>query len=158
MTDTPTGQPTSSRPDPLQRSDFALFRPLPTRWMDVDIYGHVNNVVYLSFFDSAVNGWYVDKGLIDPQAGREIFLVVETGCHYFRELRFPETVEAGIRATRVGRSSVSYEIALFGTGDTEARAQGRFVHVLVDRSTRRPVPIVGERRDALQGILVHRQD
>ena len=86
-----------SRPQPLERSDFKAFRDLQTRWMDVDIYGHVNNVQYLSFFDTAVNGWYIDNGLLDPVGGGDIFLVAETGCHYFAELKFPQPVTAGLR-------------------------------------------------------------
>ena len=147
-------QPKSSRPIPLTRSDFRAFRELPTRWMDVDIYGHVNNVQYLSFFDTAVNGWYVDEGLLEPARSEEIFLVVETGCQYFAELIFPEVVSAGIRIEKIGSSSVIYTIALFKDGQQTAAAQGRFVHVLVDRKNRRPVPIKDRLRDALTQLAV----
>lgn len=143
-----------ARPVPLTRSGFKVFREIPTRWMDVDIYGHVNNVQYLSFFDTAVNGWYVDEGLLDPAGSQEIFLVVETGCQYFAELIFPERVTAGIRVEKIGSSSVIYTIALFKEGQPAAAAQGRFVHVLVDRESRRPVRINDRWRDALERLTV----
>ncbi len=143
----------AKRPSPLRRSEFKAFRDIPTRWMDVDIYGHVNNVQYLSFFDTAVNAWYVDQGLLDTAKSKEIFLVVETGCQYFAELVFPETISAGIRIEKVGSSSVIYTVGLFKPGIDTAAAQGRFVHVLVDRETRRPSPISGTLRDALSELL-----
>lgn len=142
-----------NRPVPLTRSDFSVFREIATRWMDVDIYGHVNNVQYLSFFDTAVNGWYVEQDLLHPGGSDEIFLVVETGCQYFAELVFPETISAGIRIEKIGSSSVIYTICLFKEGEQSAAAQGRFVHVLVDRENRRPVPIGGRLRDALSKLL-----
>lgn len=137
------------RPQPLPRGAFPVFQDIPTRWMDVDIYGHVNNVQYLSFFDTAVNGWYVSQGMLDPRSSNSVFLVVETGCHYFTELVFPETIEAGIRIEKIGSSSVVYQIALFQQGKEKPAAQGRFVHVHVDRETRRPIPIPQETRDKL---------
>ncbi|WP_153769619.1 thioesterase family protein [Labrenzia sp. CE80] len=142
----------SVRPTPAARNSFSEFRQIATRWMDVDIYGHVNNVQYLSFFDTAVNSWYVDKGLIDPARSNTIFLVVETGCHYFAELKFPETIEAGIKISKLGSSSVVYEIALFKGNEAKAAAQGRFVHVLVDRKTRRPVRIPDIMREVFIGL------
>ena len=137
-----------SRLEPLARAAYPLVRRVPLRWDDVDIYGHVNNVVYLALFDTAVNGWYVEGGLLDPARSARVFLVVETGAQYFRELRFGEDVEVGIRVTRLGSSSVTYDLGVFGEGDP-ARARGRFVHVLVDQSTRRPVAIEGPTRTAL---------
>ena len=142
-----------AKPIPLARSDFRIFREIPTRWMDVDIYGHVNNVQYLSFFDTAVNGWYVEQGLLEPARSEEIFLVVETSCQYFAELVFPEMVTAGIRIEKIGSSSVIYTIALFKDKQQTAAAQGRFVHVLVDRKNRRPTPIRDEMRAALSRLL-----
>lgn len=142
----------ATKPTPFSRNDFKVYREIATRWMDVDIYGHVNNVQYLSFFDTAVNGWYIDNGLLDPATSREIFLVVETGCQYFSELIYPETITAGIGIEKVGSSSVVYKIALFRTGMDTAAAQGRFVHVLVDRGSRRPIPINDEKR-AMFAIL-----
>lgn len=144
----------TGKPQPYERAGFHLFRPVPTRWADVDIYGHVNNVAYLSYFDSAVNSWYVEEGLLDPHHGADVFLVVETSCQYFRELRFPESVEVGIRVERLGTSSVRYAIAVFSDGRQEASAQGTFVHVLVDRLARTPVPITGKRRETLQAIAL----
>jgi acyl-CoA thioester hydrolase len=151
---TPTEPAKAKKPEPLTRSDFAVFREIGTRWMDVDIYGHVNNVQYLSFFDTAVNGWYVEQGLLEPGQSEEIFLVVETGCQYFAELVFPETISAGIRIEKIGSSSVIYTIGLFKEGTQSAAAQGRFVHVLVGRESRRPVPIGGDLREALTGLVV----
>lgn len=142
------------KPQPLTRADFKVFRDIPTRWMDVDIYGHVNNVQYLSFFDTAVNAWYVEQGLLNPGTSSEIFLVVETGCQYFAELFFPEVVSAGIRIEKIGSSSVIFTICLFNESREQAAAQGRFVHVLVNRETRRPVPIGEDMRSALSTLAV----
>ncbi|WP_417666958.1 acyl-CoA thioesterase [Roseibium sp.] len=140
----------AARPAPLSRDHFPVFRKIPTRWMDVDIYGHVNNVQYLSFFDTAVNGWYVEEGILSPATSKSIFLVVETGCHYFSELVFPEEVQAGLSIEKIGSSSVIYQIGLFRAGADLAAAQGRFVHVLVHRQSRRPVPIGEELRAKLE--------
>ena len=107
--------------------------------MDNDAYGHVNNVVYYSFFDTAVNAWLIERGALDVEKGEVIGFVVETGCHYFAALSYPETVTAAMRVAHVGRSSVRYEIALFAQGADTAAAQGHFIHVYVDRATRRPV-------------------
>ncbi len=146
----------SDRAAPMQRPEFSLFREIPTRWLDTDIYGHVNNVNYLSFFDTAVNGWLIDEGVLSPLASPQIFLVVETSCQYFAEVNFPDTIHAGIRVARLGTSSVSYDIALFRNQDQAACAQGRFVHVQIDRDSRRPMPIEGKRRMLLEGILAER--
>ncbi|WP_417684308.1 acyl-CoA thioesterase [Roseibium sp.] len=144
---------TAARPTPMPRDRFPLFRQIPTRWQDVDIYGHVNNVQYLSFFDTAVNSWYIEEGLLSPANSQNIFLVVETGCHYFSELVFPEVVEAGLSIDKIGSSSVIYQIGLFREESAETAAIGRFVHVLVDRDTRRPVPIDGHLREKLQTLI-----
>ncbi len=127
------------RPQPLTRADFRVWRTLTTRWMDNDVYGHVNNVVYYSWFDTAVNAHLIESGALDIHAGEVIGLVVETQCHYFAPLAFPQPIEAGIRVARLGRSSVRYEIGLFAEGASHAAAQGHFVHVYVDRAGRRPV-------------------
>ena len=139
---------------PTRRSDYDLFRTLHTRWQDVDIYGHVNNVVYLSYFDTAINGWYLDAGLLQMKDPDAVFLVVETGAQYFAEIRFPDIVHAGIRVTRLGSSSVTYDIALFVNDDDTACARGRYIHVLVDAGNRKPVPIAGHRRAELECLLV----
>ncbi len=142
------------RPARLTRGDFRLFRPLPTRWMDNDAYGHVNNVVYYSLFDTAVNAFLVERGLLDIAASPAIGLVVETGCTYFQSIAFPETVEAGLAVAALGRSSVRYRLAIFKAGGDEAAAQGHFVHVYVDRATQAPVPVPDPVRAALEPLAV----
>jgi acyl-CoA thioester hydrolase len=129
------------RPAPAPRARYRRFVPLATRWTDNDAYGHLNNVVYLSLFDSAINAELVAAGVLDIEHGAVIGLVVETGCHFFSSLAFPQALEAGLAVARVGRTSVSYEIGIFGAGAAETAAHGRFVHVYVDRETRRPVPL-----------------
>nr|WP_281065485.1 thioesterase family protein [Jiella sonneratiae] len=131
-----------------------MIRRLATRWSDNDIYGHMNNVVHYSLFDTAVNGWLIETGLLDLRHGSEIGLVVETGCRYHGELAFPDEIAAGIGIGRLGRSSVRYEIALFAGGEETAAAEGFFVHVNVDRTTRRPVAIGPERRKKFEEILL----
>lgn len=138
-----------ARATPWSRDDFGLFRPLQTRWSDNDVYGHMNNVVHYSLFDTAVNGWLVEMGMLDFAAGRTIGLVVETGCSYFAELAFPDKVVAGIRVAQMGTSSVRYEIALFKGEEERAAAQGHFVHVYVDRASRKPQPLTTEWRGML---------
>lgn len=139
-----------SEPDPkaLRRQDFRVLRVLPTRWSDDDTYGHVNNVVHYSLFDTAVNGWLIEASGVDIRELPAIGLVVQTSCRYFAELRFPEVVTAGLALAHLGTSSVVYRLALFGAGE-EPAAVGRFVHVYVDRSTRRTVPVPPEIRAAL---------
>nr|WP_306884923.1 thioesterase family protein [Amorphus orientalis] len=122
--------------------------------MDNDIYGHMNNVVHYSLFDTAVNGWLIDEGLLDLGAGTRIGLVVETGCRYFAEMAFPDIVTAGIRVARLGTSSVRYEVGLFRNDADEAAAEGFFVHVYVDRETRRPAPLAADMRQRLETLLV----
>ena len=143
-----------ARSVPKTRSAFKLFRLLTTRWADNDIYGHMNNVVHYSLFDSAVNGWLIEIGLLDLKGGEEIGLVVETGCRYHGELAFPDPVTAGIGISRLGNSSVRYEIALFRGDEVMAAAEGFFVHVNVDRTTRRPVAIGPQKRKKFEEILL----
>lgn len=142
-----------ARPKPLTRDEFQLFRPLQTRWADNDIYGHMNNVVHYALFDTAVNSWLCDKQLLDPVNGKTVGLVVETGCSYFSEMRFPDKVTAGIRIAHLGSSSVRYEIALFANDSEMAAAQGHFVHVYVDRITRKPETLSQEWRVVLEDYL-----
>lgn len=123
------------------RGVYRAWRPIATRWMDNDVYGHVNNVVYYSFFDTAVNAWLVEQGLLDIERGPVIGLVVETGCTYARPVAFPAEVQAGIAVSRIGTTSVRYEIGLFVKGQSEPAAQGFFVHVYVDREGRKPQPL-----------------
>lgn len=142
-----------ARATPWSRDDFGLFRRLQTRWSDNDVYGHMNNVVHYSLFDTAINGWLVEEGFLDIQAGKVVGLVVETGCSYFSELAFPDKVVAGIRIAHVGTSSVRYEIALFKGDEERAAAQGHFVHVYVDRATRKPEPVSTAFRGRLEDFI-----
>ena len=138
----------------VRRSDFPVLRELPTRWSDDDTYGHVNNVVHYLMFDTAVNGWLIEASGVDIRELPAIGLVVETSCHYFAELRFPEMVTAGLGLERLGTSSVIYRLALFGEHRAEPAALGRFVHVYVDRDERRPTPVPPEIRSALAQLEV----
>jgi acyl-CoA thioester hydrolase len=147
---------TSSEKD-ATRNSYRHFMSIPTRWMDNDVYGHVNNVIYYSYFDTAVNKWLIDRGLLDYLGGDTIGLVVATACSYFRQLAFPDTVEAGIRVAHLGRSSVRYEIGLFRNDENVITAAGAFTHVYVDRMTRRPVPVSEQMRAALSDILSIRE-
>jgi acyl-CoA thioester hydrolase len=133
----------------IRRSDYPVLRQLPTRWSDDDTYGHVNNVVHYLMFDTAVNGWLIEASGVDIRALPAIGVVVETSCQYFAELRFPEIVTAGLALERLGTSSIVYRLALFGERSDEPAALGRFVHVYVDRDTRRPTPVPDEIRAAL---------
>ena len=135
-TPTPT-----AKPQALPRSAYPVFRTITTRWMDNDAYGHVNNVVYYSWFDTAVNAYLIENGVLDIHHGASIGLVVETQCNYFAPLAFPQTIEAGIRVAHQGTSSVRYEVGLFAQGEPLTAARGHFVHVYVDRHSRRPVPL-----------------
>lgn len=131
----------SARPKPETRSSYRAFRRIPTRWADNDMYGHVNNVVYYEWFDTAVNALLIERGALDIHHGTMVGFVVETQCNYFAPLAFPQMVEAGIRVAHAGNSSVRYEIALFAEGAETAAAQGHFIHVYVDRATQRPVKL-----------------
>jgi len=134
-------QPAASKPEALPRSAYRAFRPITTRWMDNDAYGHVNNVVYYSWFDTAVNAHLIEQGVLDIHKGETIGLVVETHCNYFAPLAFPQTVEAGIRVAHRGTSSVRYEVGLFAEGEPLTAARGHFVHVYVNKESRRPQPL-----------------
>ncbi|SAK84197.1 thioesterase family protein [Caballeronia glebae] len=141
-----------TKPAALSRDAYPHFLTIPTRWMDNDIYGHVNNVVYYSYFDTVVNEYLLRTGMLDFESSEAIGLVVETQCHYFASLAFPDCIEAGLRIVKIGNSSVQYEIGLFREGDTEPAAQGRFVHVYVDRATRRPRALSEANRSALEPL------
>lgn len=129
----------SPRAQALPRDHFRVFRQISTRWLDNDVYGHVNNVVYYQWFDTAVNAHLIDNGALDIHQGETIGLVVETHCNYFAPLAFPQIVDAGIRVARIGASSVRYEVGLFAEGEPMCAAHGHFVHVYVNRESRRPV-------------------
>jgi len=141
-----------SRETPAGRREFKAWRRFTTRWGDNDAYGHVNNTIFYQWFDSAVNGWLVEQGLLDIQAGDPIALVVETRCSYFAPIEFPDDVEVGLAVAELGRSSVRYRIGVFVDGLEAAAAHGEFVHVLVDRSSRRPVDMPDNWRRALKSL------
>jgi acyl-CoA thioester hydrolase len=144
---------TRLRPARLKRDDFRLFQPIQTRWMDNDVYGHVNNVVFYAWFDTAVNGWLIDAGALDFSRDNVVGLVVETACTYFESVAYPEALECGLALEQLGRTSVTYRTGIFRHGRTEAAAQGRFTHVYVDRTTQRPVPIPDRARAAMMALV-----
>lgn len=139
----------SERTAPSPRNAYKVFRTIPTRWLDNDVYGHMNNSVHYTLFDTTVNCWLIENGLLDIHGGDRIGLVVETGCRYFAEMGYPDTITSGLRVGKLGSSSVRYEIALFRNDDQHAAAEGFFVHVYVDRGTRRPKPMGDTLRTAL---------
>ena len=141
-----------TRSPPPLRTDFKVFRSLQTRWADNDMYGHMNNVVHYQLFDTAINQWLIEEGLLDPLNGAIVGLVVETGCRYHAEAMFPDRVTAGICVTRLGGSSVTYTIGLFRNDEDTAFADGSFVHVYVDRMSRRPVQLPNPWREKLGEI------
>ena len=141
------------RPQPEPRSAYPVFRSITTRWMDNDAYGHVNNVIYYSWFDTAVNAYLIEHGALDIHHGSVIGLVIETQCNYFSPLAFPQTVEAGIRVSKLGVSSVRFEVGLFASGEPLTAARGHFVHVYVDRQTRRPQPLPLPLKTVLETLL-----
>jgi acyl-CoA thioester hydrolase len=143
-----------NKPAPAPRVAYPHFLSIATRWMDNDVYGHVNNVVYYSYFDTVVNEYLIRSGVLDIEHGTTIGLVVETQCNYFAPIVFPDRIDAGLRVVRLGTSSVRYEVGLFREGDAEPAAQGHFVHVYVDRETRRPVVLPDRLRAALEPLLV----
>ena len=133
--------------------NFSHFQKIPTRWMDNDVYQHVNNVVYYSFFDTAVNQYLIEVGVLDVEKSEVIGLVVETQCNYFQPIKFPDEVTVGIRVDRLGTSSVRYAIGIFKSDETTASAQGHFVHVYVDKATMKPTPLTGKLLLALQDLV-----
>jgi len=135
------------------RAGYRVFYPITTRWMDNDIYGHVNNVAYYSYFDSAANRYLIEEGGLDITDGAVVGYVVSSGCEYHAPIAYPETIEAGLRVDRLGNSSVQYGIAIFRAGEASACAHGHFVHVFVDRAANRPVPIPAALRAALARLL-----
>ncbi len=144
----------SERASAHKRAQYRHFLPIQTRWSDNDAYGHVNNVVYYSWFDTVVNEYLIASGALDIQTSTIVGLVVETQCNYFSELAFPQRVDAGMRVAHAGRSSVRYELALFGADADTASAQGHFVHVYVDRASRRPAPLPPPLRAAVERLRI----
>jgi acyl-CoA thioester hydrolase len=139
--------------EPLRpRSAYRHFTPISTRWHDNDVYGHVNNVVYYSWFDTAVNSWLIEVGLLDIENGNPIGLVVETGCRYAASVEFPQKVEVGLKVARLGSSSVTYHLGIFVEEAQEPAAEGHFTHVYVDRDSRRPTPLPEAWRAVLESI------
>ena len=136
------------------RADYQVFYPITTRWSDNDIYGHVNNVTYYSYFDTAANRYLIEEGGLDISDGRIVGYVVNSGCEYHAPITYPESVKAGIRVDRLGNSSVQYGIAIFRDGEQTAAAHGYFVHVFVERAENKSVPIPGNLRAALEKLLV----
>ena len=136
-----------------RRADFRHFLAIPTRWHDNDVYGHVNNVQYYSYFDTVVNQWLIEQGLLEIATSTTIGLVVETACSYFRPIAFPDTVAAGLRVAHLGRTSVRYEVGLFRNDEPTVAAAGYFVHVYVDRATSKPAPLSEEMRKALGRLI-----
>lgn len=143
----------NERKAPPTRALYKHFRTIPTRWMDNDLYGHVNNVVYYSYFDTVLNRYLIDPGGLDIHASPIIGIAVETMCRFHRSFAYPDDVEAGLAVGHLGSSSVRYEIALFGPGEEMARADGHFVHVFVERATMRPCSIPAQMRAALQRLV-----
>lgn len=139
--------------NPLTRKDFRHFLPITTRWMDNDAYGHVNNVVYYSWFDTVVNQFLIANGALDIERSPVIGLVIETQCNYFASIAFPEEISAGLRVSKLGNSSVRYEVGIFRADEEKAAAQGHFVHVYVDRVSRKPTALPDRLRSLLQTIL-----
>lgn len=136
------------------RHDYRHFQPISTRWHDNDLYGHVNNVTYYSYFDSAVNAYLIERGGLDIHNGEVVGFVVSSSCDYFASIAFPERIEIGLRVAKLGNSSVQYQLAVFKQGEEQACAAGRFVHVFVDRASNRPVPIPPRLREALAALRV----
>ena len=136
------------------RADYRHFQPIITRWHDNDVYGHVNNVTYYSFFDTAVNTYLIEHGGLDIHDGEVVGFVVSSACDYFASIAFPDRLDIGLRVGKLGNSSVQYELAVFKAGEDEASAAGRFVHVFVDRASNQPVAIAGKLREALERLVV----
>ncbi len=143
-----------SKAAPPTRDDYKVFYPITTRWSDNDIYGHVNNVVYYAYFDTAANRYLIEEGGLDISDGTIVGYVVSSGCDYHAPITYPEAVEAGVRVDRLGNSSVQYGIAIFREGAEEAAAHGHFVHVFVERAVNRAVPIPQHLRAALERISI----
>jgi acyl-CoA thioester hydrolase len=143
-----------ARRPPEIRARYPHFLAIPTRWMDNDVYGHVNNVVYYSYFDTIINRYLIDAGGLDIHAATVIGIAVETACRFHRSLAYPETVDAALRVGKLGNSSVRYEIGLFKQGEDAAAADGHFVHVFVERASQRPVPIPPKIRAALERLVL----
>jgi len=147
-----SGARAEGRPEPGLRSQYVKFMPVQTRWKDNDIYGHVNNVEYYSYFDTVVNRYLIDPGGLDFRNAAIVGIMAETMCRFHRSFAYPEAIDAGLRVGRLGKSSVRYEVGLFGEGEDQARVEGHLVHVFVERATNKPVPIPAGIRAALERL------
>lgn len=157
QTASPSSAPAAAaapRPQPESRATYAAFERITTRWSDNDVYGHVNNVVYYSWFDTGVNQHLIRNGVLDIHHGQVIGLVIETQCNYFAPLAFPQEIDIGIRVAQLGRSSVRYEVGIFAAGEELCAARGHFIHVYVDKASRKPVPLPEPLRLHLQTLCV----
>lgn len=150
---TPTAA-ASSRPQPSARGRFSHFRPAQLRWNDNDMYGHLNNAIHYQLFDTAVNDWLIEQGILDHKMRGPIYLVVSSSCTYFSEIAYPEPVEVAIGITRLGSSAITYRCALFARNGAEAVAEGDFVHVNVDATSRAPLPIEAAHRASFEQLLI----
>jgi acyl-CoA thioester hydrolase len=139
---------------PSNRSEYNYFSNLSTRWNDNDIYGHMNNIIYYELFDTAVNKWLIKNKLIDIKNGKNIGLIVQSGCNYFSSFEYPENIDAGIRVTKIGTSSVRYEVGLFHEEEEISSADGFFIHVYVDRQTNKPISLNYDFKKMLDTILI----
>lgn len=138
----------------MRRDRYPHLVPLQTRWADNDVYGHVNNVVYYEYFDTAINRYLIEAGGLDIEHDSAIGVCVESQCRYLQSIAFPDPIEAGVAVTKLGNSSVRYQVGIFKSGEPEPRAEGYFVHVFVDRAARRPTPIPQRLREALERLVV----
>jgi len=145
---------TMDRPSPEPRHAYSHFRALSTQWRDNDLYGHVNNAVHYAWFDTLVNAWLIEQGLLQLAGGEVVGLVVSTSCQFFAEAAFPDRIDGGLRVERIGHSSVVYGLGLYRNDEPLAFAAGRFVHVYVDRATRKPLPLPTGHVQALRTLLI----
>ena len=141
------------RTPPPSRFDYHRFAEIGTRWDDNDIYGHLNNTVHYRIFDTVINSFLLEQGILDFRDGEQVFLIIETGCQYFAELAYPDKIDAGYRVAHLGTSSVRYEIGLFRQGEDSAAAAGHFIHVNVDKKSRAPQPINAQARACLSALM-----
>jgi acyl-CoA thioester hydrolase len=141
------------RTPPPSRSDYQRFAEIGTRWDDNDIYGHLNNTVHYRIFDTVINSFLLEQGILDFRNGEQVFLIIETGCQYFAELAYPNKIDAGYRVAHLGTSSIRYDIGLFRQGENSAAAAGHFVHVNVDKKSRAPQPISAQARACLTALI-----
>ena len=141
------------RTPPPSRFDYQRFAEIGTRWDDNDIYGHLNNTVHYRIFDTVINSFLLEQGILDFRDGEQVFLIIETGCQYFAELAYPDKIDAGYRVAHLGTSSIRYEIGLFRQGENSAAAAGHFIHVNVDKKSRAPQPISAQARACLTALM-----